>query len=120
MQQFLDMIMNVRSLDFWTSSIDLICKQLESTKFRKLTLFAPSCDEREVSTLLGPLEGANLCLWIKEPNKAVVSLHPPEGWNGPRFRNVELSTYSEVRTMGEVQKFSDFECCTVYTIVRTI
>jgi hypothetical protein len=47
------------SLDLRTSSIVRNSNELENTTFRKLDLFPSSGEERETSTLLGPLERDN-------------------------------------------------------------
>jgi hypothetical protein len=40
---------------------------LENTTFQKLDLFPSSGEGRETTTLLGPLERANLNHWTKDP-----------------------------------------------------
>jgi hypothetical protein len=50
---------------------------LENTTFQKLDLFPFSGEEKEMPTLLGPSERANLNHWTvysKEPNRVGVSL----------------------------------------------
>jgi hypothetical protein len=59
-----------------------------------------------MSTLLGPLETVNPDHWISDfsegPNKVVINVLSPEDRNRSSFRNVELYSYLEFRTMDEV------------------
>jgi hypothetical protein len=51
------------SLSMRTLSIVRKSNELENTTFRELDLFPSSYEERETSTMLGPIERANLNHW---------------------------------------------------------
>jgi hypothetical protein len=75
-------------------------------------LFPSLGEGRETSSLLGPLERANLncslVRWLQGPNKAVVSLPSPEEGSRSSSRNV-FSKYLEFRTMDEIPEPSGTE-----------
>jgi hypothetical protein len=83
---------------------------LENTMFRKLDLFPPSDEGRDTTTLLGPLERANLNHWTTGSNRAGVSFPSPEDGNTSSFPEVVFSSYLEFRTMDKVNKPSNSEC----------
>jgi hypothetical protein len=53
-------------LDFIHCSI---LKKLENTMFWKLDLFTSSCEEDKTPTQVGPIERANLNIWITQKLK---------------------------------------------------
>jgi hypothetical protein len=77
----------------------------------------PSSGEGRVTPLLDPLERADQVQRLRlalarGPNRVGVSLPSPEDGNRCIFRNVVVRSYLEFRTIDNVQKPSNSECCT--------
>jgi hypothetical protein len=53
----------LKSLDLWASSVVRNSDQLGNATFRKQEVFPPSGEEREATSLLGPLERPNPSHW---------------------------------------------------------
>jgi hypothetical protein len=71
--------------------------------FRKLDLFPSAGEGREISTLLGPLERANLIHWARID----IYIPSPDDRSRSSFLSV-VFWFSEYRTMNEVQKTQSF------------
>jgi hypothetical protein len=108
-----------QSLGLWTLFSVRNSTELEKTTFRKLELFPSWGEGMETSTLLGPLERANLhhCTRLhlsRRPNRADVSFPPPDDGNRSRLRNVGIYTiynsiWWTIRLLSKNEKITSYK-----------